>query len=69
MRKTFLVILVSILIYGCNSKIENTLEDVIDNYSFNKTKSNSTEIIIKLYDTTVTKRKVTNVEFSLQKRI
>lgn len=68
MRKTFLVILISILIVGCNSKIENTLEDIIDNFSFNKTKSNSTEIIIKLYDITLTKRRVTDVEFFPSKK-
>lgn len=68
MRKTFLLILTSILIVSCNSKIENTLEDIIDNFSFNKTKSNSTEIIIKLYDTTTTKRRVTDVEFFVSKK-
>lgn len=68
MRKTFLLILTSILIVSCNSKIENTLEDIIDNFSFNKTKSNSTEIIIKLYDITTTKRRITDVEFFVSKK-
>jgi hypothetical protein len=68
MRKTFLVILISFLIFSCNSKIENTLEDIIDNISFNKTKSNSTEIIIKLYDTTTTKRRITDVESFIPKK-
>lgn len=68
MKKTFVLILTLIVISGCNSKIENSLENIIDNYSFDKTKSNSTEIIIKLYDTTITKRKVTNVEFFASKK-
>ena len=68
MKRAFFLILASILIVGCNSKIENTLQDIIDNYSFNKTKSNSTEIIIKLYDTTITKRRITDVEFFPSKK-
>lgn len=68
MRKTSIVILISIMIFGCNSKIENSLENVIDNFSFNKTKSNSTEIIIKLYDTTITESRITDVEFFPSKK-
>lgn len=68
MRKTFLAILISILLFSCDSKIEKTFEDINDNFSFNKTKSNSTEIIIKLYDTTLTKRKITDVEFFTSKK-
>ncbi|MFB3388879.1 hypothetical protein [Flavobacterium sp. LAR06] len=68
MKRAFFLILTLIFIVGCNSKIENTLEDVIDNYSFNKTKSNSKEIIIKLYDTTITKRRITDVEFFPSKK-
>ena len=63
MKRAFFLILTLIFIVSCNSKIENTLEDFIDNYSFNKTKSNSKEIIIKLYDTTITKKRITDVEF------
>jgi hypothetical protein len=68
LKRAFFLILTSILIVGCNSKIENTLDDIIDNFSFNKTKSNSTEIIIKLYDTTITKRRITDVEFFPSKK-
>lgn len=68
MRKTFVLILTLIVIAGCNSKIENSLENIIDNYSFNKTKSNGKEIIIKLYDTTITKRRITDVEFFPSKK-
>ncbi|SHM84353.1 hypothetical protein [Flavobacterium saccharophilum] len=68
MRRNLILILIAILIFGCNSKFENTLEDFIDNYSFNKTKSNSKEIIIKLYDTTITKRRITDVEFFASKK-
>jgi hypothetical protein len=63
LKRAFLLILTSILFLGCNSKIETTVDDFIDNYSFNKTKSNSKEIIITLYDTTITKRRITDVEF------
>lgn len=63
MKRAFFLILTLIFIVSCNSKIENTLEDFIDNYSFNKTKSSSKEIIIKLYDTIITKKRITDVEF------
>jgi len=63
LKRAFFLILTLIFIVSCNSKIENTLEDFIDNYSFNKTKSSSKEIIIKLYDTIITKKRITDVEF------
>ena len=62
MKKTFFLILILILIVGCNAKIENSLENIINNFSFNTTKSNSTEIVIKLYDTELTKKRVSDVE-------
>ena len=68
MKRAFFLILTLIFIVSCNSKIENTLEDFIDNYSFNKTKSNSKEIIIKLYDTTITKKRITDIEFFPSKK-
>ena len=68
MKRAFFLILTLIFIVSCNSKIENTLEDFIDNYSFNKIKSNSKEIIIKLYDTTITKKRITDIEFFPSKK-
>lgn len=68
MKRAFFLILTLIFIVSCNSKIENTLEDFIDNYSFNKTKSNSKEIIIELYDTTITKKRITDIEFFPSKK-
>jgi len=68
LKRAFFLILTLIFIVSCNSKIENTLEDFIDNYSFNKTKSNSKEIIIELYDTTITKKRITDIEFFPSKK-
>jgi len=68
LKRAFFLILTLIFIVSCNSKIENTLEDFIDNYSFNKIKSNSKEIIIKLYDTTITKKRITDIEFFPSKK-
>ncbi|KRD06482.1 hypothetical protein ASE21_20210 [Flavobacterium sp. Root901] len=55
MRKVFLSILFSVLLCSCNKGANTTIENLWDNFSFNNTKSNSTEIIIKLYDTTAIK--------------
>lgn len=49
MRKTFLVILLTILILSCNYKAQYAFE----NFSFNRTISNSNQIIIKAYDSTL----------------
>ena len=62
MKKTFLLLLLSIVIFSCTSKTQNTLDDIADNFSFNRTKSNSTEIIIKLYGTKETAKKTSDIE-------
>lgn len=62
MKKLFLVILFSTLIISCNEKTQNYIDAIWDNFSFNSTVSNSTQIIIKSYDSTVTNKTV-EVEF------
>lgn len=62
MKKYFILILVLFSIISCNNKTQSTIENLMDNFSFNRTISNSTTIIIKLYDTTVTKKRISDVE-------
>lgn len=62
MKKYFILILVLFSIISCNNKTQSTIENLMDNFSFNRTISNSTTIIIKLYDTAVTKKRISDVE-------
>ncbi|WP_427872662.1 hypothetical protein [Flavobacterium sp. MMS24-S5] len=62
MKKLFLLILFSTLIISCNEKTQNYIDPIWDNFSFNSTVSNSNQIIIKSYDSTVTYKTV-EVEF------
>jgi len=62
MKKLFLLILFSTLIISCNEKTQNYIDTIWDNFSFNSTVTNSTQIIIKSYDSTVTNKTV-EVEF------
>jgi hypothetical protein len=62
MKKIFLLVLISITFLSCSSKTQSALENIIDNFSFNNTISNSTEIIIKLYDSKETGRKTSDIE-------
>lgn len=67
MKKLFLLILFSTLIISCNEKTQNYIDTIWDNFSFNSTLSNSTQIVIKAYDSTVTNKTV-EVEFYALKK-
>lgn len=56
------VILASVFIFSCNYKSQSTIENILDNFSFNTTLSNSTQIIVKAYDSTVTYKRSSNIE-------
>lgn len=58
MKKRLLLIIFSTLIISCNEKTQNYIDDIWDNFSFNSTLSNSTQIIIKAYDSTVTNKSI-----------
>ncbi|TPG41690.1 hypothetical protein [Flavobacterium pectinovorum] len=62
MKKYFILFFVLFSIFSCSNKTQSTIENLIDNFSFNRTISNSSTIIIKLYDTAVTKKRVSDVE-------
>jgi len=62
MKKLFLLILFSTLIISCNEKTQNYIDTIWDNFSFNSTLSNSTQIVIKAYDSTATYRRSSNIE-------
>lgn len=66
MKRCFFLILLFLLL-SC-SKNQNTIENILDNFSFNTTKSNSTQLIIKLYDTTITKKRSYDVESFISKK-
>ncbi|OXB22538.1 hypothetical protein B0A80_15630 [Flavobacterium tructae] len=61
MKNIFLIILFSILIISCEKKTQTVINNIWDNISFNNTLSNSTQIIIKVYDSTLTNKRI-NVE-------
>ncbi len=70
MKKSLLAFLILFILLGCNYKSEKIIDDVFDNFSFNETLSNSTQIIIKVYDSTVTYKKSSGIEsFNPNKRI
>jgi hypothetical protein len=62
MKKYFILFFVFFSIFSCNKKSQSTIENLMDNFSFNRTISNSSVIIIKLHDTAVTKKRVSDVE-------
>ncbi|KAF2335110.1 hypothetical protein [Flavobacterium daemonense] len=62
MRKSLSVFLILFMLLSCNYKSENIIDDIFDNYSFNSTLSNSSQIIIKAYDSTVTHKRSSGVE-------
>lgn len=68
MKKYVILLLVLFSIISCNNKTLSTIENLMDNFSFNRTISNSTAIIIKLYDTAVTKKRVSDVESFTSKK-
>lgn len=68
MKKYVILLLVLFSIISCNNKTQSTIENLMDNFSFNRTISNSTAIIIKLYDTAVTKKRVSDVESFTSKK-
>ncbi|WET03737.1 hypothetical protein [Flavobacterium sp. YJ01] len=61
MNKIIFLILFSVFIISCSKKTQNTIDDLYDNFSFNSTLSNSTQIIIKQYDSATTNKTI-NVE-------
>ncbi|QGK75069.1 hypothetical protein [Flavobacterium sp. SLB02] len=68
MKKGFIIILVSILLFSCSDKTQNTIQNIWEDYSFNTTISNSTQIIIKSYDSTLANKRV-NVEAYIPSKI
>ncbi|MBB4803054.1 hypothetical protein HNP37_003129 [Flavobacterium nitrogenifigens] len=56
------LILASVFIFSCDYKSQSTIENLLDNFSFNTTLSNSTQIIVKAYDSTVTYRRSGSIE-------
>jgi len=62
MKKLFLLILFSTLIISCNEKTQNYIDDIWQNFEFNSVISNSTQIIIKVYDSTETYKRASNIE-------
>ncbi|WP_431244651.1 hypothetical protein ACQ9BO_10480 [Flavobacterium sp. P21] len=50
------------MIISCSNKSQTIVENIIDNFSFNTTLSNSTQIIIKAYDSTATYKRSGNIE-------
>jgi hypothetical protein len=62
MRKRLIVIFVSIFLFSCNYETQNSIQSIWENFSFNNTISNSTQIIIKAYDSTVTHKRCSGVE-------
>ncbi|WP_337964755.1 hypothetical protein [uncultured Flavobacterium sp.] len=61
MRKHFVLFLVLFSIFGCSSKTQDTFQNIWEDFSFNRTVSNSTQIVIKAYDSTLTNKRI-NVE-------
>lgn len=68
MKKSFLLILISIFIFSCSNKTQNVVENMFDNFSFNRTLSNSSEIVIKVYDSTITHNRSGSLESLIQKK-
>lgn len=64
MKKVVILILTLILIFSCSNKTQNTVENIWENFSFNRTVSNSTQIVVKVYDSTLANKRV-NFEFHI----
>jgi hypothetical protein len=58
MKKAFIIVLVSLLLFSCSSKTQNTIQDIWEDFTFNKTISNSTQIVIKAYDSTLANKRI-----------
>lgn len=68
LKKIILIIILSVFVFGCNKKTEYRIDDIWERFLFNKTKSNSTEIVIKLYEVDTTAMRSRGVEeFSAKK--
>jgi hypothetical protein len=57
MKKIFLLILIAIFTISCSNKNQYTIEDIWEDFTFNRTVSNSTQIIINVYDSTLTTKR------------
>lgn len=75
MKKYFVLFLVLFFIFSCSNKTQNVVENIFDNFSFNTTLSNSSEIVIKVYDSTITHNRsgsleslIPTKEFKIKKR-
>lgn len=62
MAKYFILFLVLAAILSCDIKSQSTIENILDNFSFNTTLSNSTQIVIKAYDSSVTYKRSGSIE-------
>lgn len=68
MRKSLFLILISFFIFSCSSKTQYVVENIFDNFSFNTTLSNSSEIVIKVYDSTITHNRSGSLESFIPKK-
>lgn len=61
MKKGSILILLLVLTFSCNNKTQDTIQNIWEDFSFNRMVSNSTQIVIKAYDSTLANKRI-NVE-------
>lgn len=61
MKKSSILILLLFLTFSCNNKTQDTIQNIWEDFSFNRMVSNSTQIVIKAYDSTLANKRI-NVE-------
>ena len=62
------MIFLLVLTFSCNNKTQYVVENIFDNFSFNTTLSNSSEIVIKVYDSTIMHNRSGSLESLIQKK-
>lgn len=65
MKRTFIFIFISIILFSCSDKTQNTFENIWEDFLFNKAISNSTQIIIKSYNSKAANRRIYYSESSI----
>lgn len=68
MKKKIILIIISIILFSCSNKTQYTVENIFDNFSFNTTLSNSSEIVIKVYDSAITHNRSGSLESFIPKK-
>lgn len=61
MKKGSILILLLVLTFSCNNKTQDTIQNIWEDFSFNRMVSNRTQIVIKAYDSTLANKRI-NVE-------